>query len=77
MAFAFSAALALPAPDAVSVVLFGLLGIGLGSYTPANNAEIMAAVPPRTAAAGRMASMTRGIGIGAALRARPAADGPR
>jgi hypothetical protein len=45
------------------VVLLGLLGIGLGSYTPANNAEIMAAVPARdAAAAGGMVNMTRGIG---------------
>jgi hypothetical protein len=112
-----AAALAVPAPDAVSVVLLGLLGIGLGIYTPANNAEIMAAVPARdAAAAGGMVNMTRGIGTAlgvavvtlglhagallrssdaglalsmaalgaaallgtaAALRARPAADGPR
>jgi MFS family permease len=58
-----AAALAVPAPQAVSVVLLGLLGIGLGIYTPANNAEIMAAVPARgAAAAGGMVNMTRGIG---------------
>ena len=58
-----AAALAVPAPDAVSVVLLGLLGVGLGLYTPANNAEIMAAVPARdAAAAGGMVNMTRGIG---------------
>ena len=58
-----AAALAVPAPDAVSVVLLGLLGVGLGSYTPANNAEIMAAVPAKDAAtAGGMVNMTRGIG---------------
>jgi MFS family permease len=114
---ASAAALAVPAPHAVSVVLLGLLGIGLGIYTPANNAEIMAAVPARdAAAAGGMVNMTRGtgtalgvavvtlglhagallrsphaglalsmaalaavavLGTGAALRARPAADGPR
>jgi hypothetical protein len=44
------------------VVLLGLLGAGLGSYTPANNAEIMAAVPVRDAAAGGMVNMTRGTG---------------
>jgi MFS family permease len=60
---ACAAALAVPAPHAVSVVLLGLLGIGLGIYTPANNAEIMAAVPARdAAAAGGMVNMTRGIG---------------
>ncbi|MGH3295161.1 MAG: MFS transporter [Trebonia sp.] len=58
-----AAALALPAPHAVSVVLLGLLGLGLGVYTPANNAEIMAAVPARdAAAAGGMVNMTRGTG---------------
>jgi MFS family permease len=58
-----AAALAVPAPDAVSVVLLGLLGIGLGIYTPANNAEIMAAVPAKdAAAAGGMVNMTRGTG---------------
>jgi MFS family permease len=58
-----AAALAVPAPDAVSVVLLGFLGAGLGLYTPANNAEIMAAVPARDAAsAGGMVNMTRGVG---------------
>ncbi len=58
-----AAALAVPAPDAVSVALLGLLGAGLGIYTPANNAEIMASVPARdAAAAGGMVNMTRGIG---------------
>ena len=58
-----AAALAVPAPDAVSAALLGLLGVGLGIYTPANNAEIMASVPARdAAAAGGMVNMTRGIG---------------
>ncbi len=58
-----AAALAVPAPHAVSVVLLGLLGAGLGIYTPANNAEIMAALPAGdAAAAGGMVNMTRGIG---------------
>ncbi len=58
-----AAALAVPAPHAVSVVLLGFLGAGLGIYTPANNAEIMAAVPARdAAAAGGMVNMTRGTG---------------
>ena len=58
-----AAALAAPAPDAVSVALLGLLGVGLGIYTPANNAEIMGSVPAReAAAAGGMVNMTRGIG---------------
>ena len=63
LAAASAAALAVPAPDAVSVALLGLLGAGLGIYTPANNAEIMASVPVRdAAAAGGMVNMTRGIG---------------
>jgi MFS family permease len=58
-----AAALAVPASHAVSVVLLGLLGVGLGIYTPANNAEIMAAIPAGNAAtAGGMVNMTRGIG---------------
>jgi len=58
-----AAALAVPAPDAVWVLLLGLLGVGLGVYTPANNAEIMASVPAQdAAAAGGMVNMTRGIG---------------
>jgi MFS family permease len=58
-----TAALAVPAPHAVSVLLLGLLGVGLGIYTPANNAEIMAAIPAGNAAtAGGMVNMTRGIG---------------
>jgi MFS family permease len=58
-----AAALAVPAPHGVSVVLLGLLGAGLGVYTPANNAEIMAALPARDAAmGGGMVNMTRGIG---------------
>jgi MFS family permease len=63
VAAACAAALAAPVPDAISVVLLGLLGAGLGIYTPANNAEIMAAVSARdAAAAGGMVNMTRGIG---------------
>jgi MFS family permease len=58
-----AAGLAIPAPPAVSMVLLGLLGAGLGVYTPANNAEIMAALPIEDAAAGGgMVNMTRGIG---------------
>jgi len=43
------------------VVLPGLLGAGLGSYIPANNAEIIAAIPSRDAvAAGGMENLTEG-----------------
>ena len=63
LAAAAAAALAVPASDAVTAALLGVLGVGLGLYTPANNAEIMAAVPARdAAAAGGMVNMTRGIG---------------
>jgi hypothetical protein len=61
--------------------------VGLGIYTPANNAEIMAAIPAGSAAtAGGMVNMTRGIGtalgvavvtlglhVGRTLTAQPAA----
>jgi len=44
------------------MVLLGLVGAGLGVYTPANNAEIMAALPTgNAAAAGGMVNMTRGM----------------
>ena len=57
------AALAIPGPVAVTVVSLALLGAGLGAYIPANNAQIMAAVPARDAAtAGGMVNMTRGLG---------------
>jgi len=65
LAAASAAALAVPASPALTVVLLGLLGTGLGVYTPANNAEIMSAVPAReAAAAGGMVNMTRGLGTG-------------
>jgi len=63
LAAACATALAVPAPHPVSMVLLGLLGAGLGVYTPANNAEIMTALPAGdAAAAGGMVNMTRGIG---------------
>jgi MFS family permease len=57
------AVLAIPAPAAVTVVSLALLGAGLGTYIPANNAQIMAAVPASDAAtAGGLVNMTRGLG---------------
>ena len=57
------AALAIPGPTAVTVVSLALLGTGLGAYIPANNTQIMAAVPASDAAtAGGMVNMTRGLG---------------
>jgi MFS family permease len=56
------AALALPG-SAVTVISLALLGAGLGAYIPANNTQIMAAVPASDAAtAGGMVNMTRGLG---------------
>jgi multidrug resistance protein len=58
-----AAALAIPAPATVTALLLGVLGLGLGVYIPANNAAIMAAVPAsRSAAAGGMVNMARGLG---------------
>jgi MFS family permease len=57
------AALAIPGPAALTVIALALLGAGLGAYIPANNAQIMAAVPASDAAtAGGMVNMTRGLG---------------
>jgi MFS family permease len=56
-------ALAIPSSAAVVASLLGLLGAGLGIYIPANNAAIMATVPPgKSAAAGAMVTMVRGLG---------------
>ena len=58
-----AAALVIPAPDIVTAAWLGLLGIGLGTYIPANNAAIMTAIPPgQAAAAGGMVNMARGLG---------------
>jgi len=58
-----AAALAIPAPDIVIATWLGLLGVGLGTYIPANNTAIMTAIPPgQAAAAGGMVNMARGLG---------------
>lgn len=55
--------LAIPAPDIVTVILLGTLGIGLGIYIPANNATIMSSVTKhQTAAAGGLVNIARGLG---------------
>jgi MFS family permease len=57
------AALVIPGPAAVTVISLALLGVGLGAYIPANNAQILAAVPVHNAATmGGMVNMTRGLG---------------
>ena len=58
-----AAALAIPAPDMVIASWLGLLGVGLGTYIPANNTAIMTAIPSgQAAAAGGMVNMARGLG---------------
>jgi predicted MFS family arabinose efflux permease len=58
-----AATLAIPGPAAVTVISLAVLGAGLGTYIPANNAQIMAATPPSGAAtAGGMVNMARGLG---------------
>jgi EmrB/QacA subfamily drug resistance transporter len=58
-----AAGLAIPASPAVTALLLGMLGLGLGLYMPANNAAIMATVPPGSAAsAGGLVNMARGLG---------------
>jgi MFS family permease len=63
LAVGCAAALAIPAPDMVIATWLGLLGVGLGTYIPANNTAIMTAIPPgQAAAAGGMVNMARGLG---------------
>ncbi len=58
-----AAGLAVPGSAAVTALLLGVLGLGLGVYIPANNAAIMAAVPASSSAAvGGLVSMARGLG---------------
>ena len=57
-----AAGLAVPLPTTVMILWLALLGVGLGTYIPANNSGVMAAVPPQQAAAGGMVSMARGLG---------------
>jgi MFS family permease len=58
-----AAALAIPLPATVMMLWLALLGVGLGTYVPANNSSVMAAVPvQQAAAAGGMVSMARGLG---------------
>jgi MFS family permease len=58
-----AATLAIQGPAAVTVISLAILGAGLGAYIPANNAQIMAAIPASDAAtAGGMVSLARGLG---------------
>ncbi|MFI1093287.1 MFS transporter [Streptomyces sp. NPDC020917] len=70
MVAALAGMLVVPVGVGWSAALLGLLGLGLGLFTPANNALVMRAVP--TAAAGTgggLVNMTRGLGtaLGVAL----------
>src|SRR5262249_60926802 len=53
-----AAGLAVPLPTTVMILWLGLLGVGLGTYIPANNSSGMAAGPPprggRAGGGGRM-----------------------
>ncbi|WP_055588261.1 MFS transporter [Peterkaempfera griseoplana] len=60
----------LPPAAPALVPLLALLGLGLGVFTPANNAAIMAATPARSASTGGgLVNMARGLGtaLGVAL----------
>jgi EmrB/QacA subfamily drug resistance transporter len=53
----------LPFEPAVLVPLYAVLGLGLGTFTPANNTLVMGAIPARAAGTGGgLVNMTRGLG---------------
>lgn len=59
-----------PMAGAWLVPLLALLGLGLGAFTPANNAMVMSAIPgSRAGMGGGLVNMTRGLGtaLGVAL----------
>lgn len=70
-AVAALAAMAVAPPTGPWLVpLLALLGLGLGTFTPANNTLVMAAIPARIAGTGGgLVNMTRGLGtaLGVAL----------
>lgn len=58
----------LPSPTIVFVTELALIGIGLGLFTPPNNASIMATVPPQqSGVASGVLNMTRGMGTAMGL----------
>lgn len=68
--FALAALLIVPLTIAWLVPALALTGLGLGLFTPANNAMIMGAVPARSSGTGGgLVNMTRGLGtaLGVAL----------
>jgi MFS family permease len=72
-AVAFAALIALipmPFTPAAQMPLLALLGLGLGTFTPANNTIVMGAIPTRAAGTGGgLVNMSRGLGtaLGVAL----------
>ncbi|SFE18447.1 Major Facilitator Superfamily protein [Actinacidiphila alni] len=67
---ALSATLVLPLTVGWLTVLLAALGMGLGTFTPANNALVMGAIPARSAGTGGgLVNMARGMGtaLGVAL----------
>ncbi|MEU7383963.1 MULTISPECIES: MFS transporter [unclassified Streptomyces] len=67
---ATAALMAVPLTIAWLVPLLALVGVGLGTFTPANNALIMGAIPARSSGTGGgLVNMTRGLGtaLGVAL----------
>jgi MFS family permease len=67
---ALLAAVALPFAPAALIPLYVVLGLGLGTFTPANNTLVMGAIPARVAGTGGgLVNMTRGLGtaLGVAL----------
>jgi len=74
LAVAAALALTLPVPPAARIVLLGVLGLGLGTYIPANNATIMSAIPSELAAtAGGLVNMARGLGTAGGVALVPLA----
>jgi MFS family permease len=60
---ALAALLVLPLRPVVLAPMLGLLGVGLGVFTPANNATIMGRIPAAEAGVGGgLVNMTRGLG---------------
>jgi EmrB/QacA subfamily drug resistance transporter len=52
-----------PRSEGVLMAVLALLGLGVGAFTPPNNAAIMGAAPPnRLGVAGGLLNMTRGLG---------------
>jgi MFS family permease len=69
-ALALAVLIPLPFSPAALVPGFLVLGIGLGTFTPANNTLVMGAIPAKAAGTGGgLLNMTRGLGtaLGVAL----------